>query len=198
MTPESAVTLPEIGSPMPLADGSEWLGREYALPFESRKTASWLLFPRQKSWSLSSPRYDKELGSISCPFALLIHPASERTTVIDSVTSVSSSENTFASEDSFIGDFLSSPNSSFISSNSFLIRVLSLVLEFNIFSISSLSSTNESLSCSSLICSSFASCLNLISRIALAWISDSLKAFIISFLGSSDSLMIFITLSRSK
>jgi hypothetical protein len=88
--------------------------------------------------------------------------------VIDSVTRVSSSENTFASDDSLIGDFLSSPNSSFISRSSFLIKVFNLVFDPRIFSISLCSSNKESLSCSSLICSSFASCLNFISRIALA------------------------------
>jgi hypothetical protein len=88
--------------------------------------------------------------------------------VIDSVTSVSSSENTFASDDSLIGDFLSSPNSSFISRSSFLIKVFNLALDPKIFSISFCSSNNVSRSCSNLICSSFASCLNLISRIALA------------------------------
>ena len=135
---------------------------------------------------------------MSWPFALLIQPAADKTIVIGSVTIVSSSEKTFAAEFSFIGDFLSSPKSSFISISSFLIKVFSLVLDFSTFSISLCSATRTSLSCSSLACSNLASCLYLISRMALACISDNLNALIMSFLGSSDSLIIFITLSKSK
>ena len=135
---------------------------------------------------------------MSWPFALLIQPAADNTTVTGSVTRVSSSEKTFASDNSLIGDFLSSPNSSLISNSSFLIRVLSLVFELRIFSISVCSASRVSLSCSNLICSSLANCLSLISRIAFAWMSDNLNALIISFFGSSDSLIIFMTLSKSK
>ena len=134
---------------------------------------------------------------MSCPFALLTHPAFDKTTVIGSVTIVSSSEKIFAFVELIIGDFLSSPNSSLISFNSFLINVLSLDFDFKIFSISSCSSTNSFLSFSILSCSNFANCLSLISKIAFAWISDNLNAFINSFFGSSEFLMIFITLSKS-
>ena len=102
------------------------------------------------------------------------------------MTIVSSSEKTFALDSWIIGDFLSSPNSSFISINSFLIKVFSLVLDFNIFSISFCSLTNSSLSFSSFNCSSLANCLSLISNIAFACMSDNLKFLINSFLGSSD------------
>ena len=110
---------------------------------------------------------------------------------------MSSSENTFAFDDSIIGDFLSSPNISFISINSFLIRVFSLAFDFRTFSISFCSLSKLFFSSSNLICSNFASCLNFISKIAFACISDNLKAFMRSFLGSSDFLMIFITSSIS-
>ena len=111
---------------------------------------------------------------------------------------VSSSENIFALEDSMIGEFLSSPKFSFISFNSFLIKVFSLAFELRIFSSSFFSFLRASLSSSSLICSSFASCLSFISNIALACISDILNFLVSSFLGSSDCLMILITLSRSR
>ena len=81
---------------------------------------------------------------------------------------VSSSENIFALEDSIIGEFLSSPKLSFISFNSFLIKVFNLAFELRIFSSSFFSFLRASLSSSNLICSSFASCLSFISNIALA------------------------------
>ena len=57
-----------------------------------------LFLPLQKSCKESSPLKLNELGSISCPLAPLIHPAEDKITVIGSVTKVSSSENTLASE----------------------------------------------------------------------------------------------------
>ena len=113
------------------------------------------------------------------------------------MTIVSSSENTFASDSEIIGDLRSSPKLSFISKSSFLIKVLSLDFDFNTFSISSCSETNSFFSFSSLICSNFAICLNFISKIAFACMSDNLKFLIKSFFGSSEFLIILITLSIS-
>ena len=58
----------------------------------------------------------------------------DKTTVIGSITRVSSSEKTLALVESIIGDFLSSPNVSFISISSFFMSVFKRVLDFNIFS----------------------------------------------------------------
>ena len=122
----------------------------------------------------------------------------DKTTVIGSITRVSSSEKTLALVESIIGDFLSSPNVSFISISSFFMSVFNRVLDFNIFSRSSRSLTNSFLSSSSFICSNFANCLKRISKIAFACISDNLNFFIKAFFGLSCVLIIFITSSRFK
>ena len=84
-----------------------------------------------------------------------------------------------------ITDLLSSPYFSFISINSFLIKSILIDLLSNSFLYPAIVFNNSSYSSLSLSCSRPVNCLNLISIIALAWISDNLYFFSSFCLASS-------------